>query len=134
MISFLKMLWHDAHMFDNTVEFDDAGYSADEKYNWDGESPGVLETFNPYKAWAFDLHDTKRIWTIIDAEDGHTMLIVPGFRLVNRCAFFVSNEEWESMDEEYIWVRFHRERFWWLERIVEEILDRWDMKRRRLYA
>ena len=44
----------------------------------------------------------KRIWTIIDNNDGDNFIIIAGFHFVNRIGYLVTNEEWQDEYEEYI--------------------------------
>lgn len=121
MLSFLAKKSDDVH-------FEDTHFTADESCNWDGENPGMLETYDEHIEKARHIRDTdyRRLWTIIDSDDGDAMLIVPGWRVCNRCAFFVTNERWEDKGAEYVWVAFEKESLWsrfaaWLKNwLVEE--------------
>lgn len=129
----IKMIYDDAHMFDDYVDFDTTIYDikphsdCKSRYN---DNPGYLETFDDEKALAWKIYQEtpKKVWTIIDAEDGHTMVISAGWHYCNRCAFYVSDVEWADENEEYIWAQFERERFWWWERFCEAMCWEWPFK------
>jgi hypothetical protein len=88
-----------------TKEFDDF-YSGDPDFNWDGSEgcEGRMETFEPHVSRVAERSRIRprTVWTIVDGDDGE-MYVLPGFHLVNRVLYFVSNEEWESEEEYYIW-------------------------------
>ena len=94
-------------------EFDDTKYTGDPAYNWQGEpgQEGIMETYAPFGRRVSLLHarSPRKIWTIMDAESFDGQIIVPGWRFVNRSAYFVSNEEWDSKDEEYVWFESNSE-------------------------
>lgn len=77
-------------------------YTGNPKFHYN-DTPGLAETFDQY------LYDVQRhneshpktVWTILDV-DGE-LIIAAGYHYVNRFQYFISNEEWESEDEEYNW-------------------------------
>ena len=86
-------------------------YSGDPKYNYDNQEgqEGMMETFSPHIDRVLKLANSKnpkdfrRVWTVIDGDETDDMYIVAGYHWVNRCYHFITNEYWESEDEEYIW-------------------------------
>jgi len=42
----------------------------------------------------------KKVWTEVDGDEG--IYLVAGFHLCNRINYVITNEEWESEDEQYI--------------------------------
>jgi hypothetical protein len=92
-------------------EFDEK-YTGNPNFNSDGEEgqEGYMETFSPHIERVLEQNKTnpRTVWTIIegdgwdDDEDDNTW-IVAGYHLVNRLKYFISNEEWESEDEQYQW-------------------------------
>ena len=44
-------------------------------------------------------HGEEHIWTFVEGDKG--VYMVAGFRFVNRIYYFISEEKWESRDEEY---------------------------------
>lgn len=85
------------------VEFDDTGYSPDLSYTHNCE--GVLETYGQDLEEVMKIKKTspKRLWTILDSESSNDLIIVAGYHLINRVMYYVTNEEWKTPDEEYIW-------------------------------
>lgn len=45
----------------------------------------------------------KKIWTIVKNEDGE-MKVLPGIHIVNRVMHLISTNEWNSADEEYLYI------------------------------
>ena len=88
----------------------DKKYTGDRTYNYDQQEgqDGFMETFSPHIERVLELANSgdprkhKRVWTVIDGDDDK-LFIVAGYHLVNRVMYFISNEQWEKEDEEYIW-------------------------------
>ena len=92
--------------------FDDTHYTGDPNYNWQNEEgqEGFMETFSPHEERVHELFahiekgesGSRRIWTIVAGDDGN-FYIVAGYSFVNRVMYFISNERWQSIDEQYLW-------------------------------
>lgn len=67
-------------------------------------NPHLLETFGEELEKAIRIAQThpKRIWTIVDGDDGVSRLI-PGLHLVNRINFLQTKKDWEDESESYVW-------------------------------
>ena len=80
-----------------------------ESVEFDSETQaGQFETYGDDYKVIHDILDGKienlgkrNIWTVCDAEDG--LVIMAGFRMVNRVFYFVTKEEWADEHEEYKW-------------------------------
>jgi len=83
-------------------EFPTYKYTGNPKFNREGE-PGVAETYGDdlYDVQKHNESHPKTVWTILDV-DGE-LIIAAGYHYVNRLQYFISNEEWESENEEYGW-------------------------------
>lgn len=88
-------------------EFDDSKFTGNSRF---GDN-GMVETYGTDLARVLRRLKTKpkTIWTIIDGSDDDNIYIVAGYHLVNRVNYFISNEEWITGDEEFIW--FNSEEF-----------------------
>ena len=44
----------------------------------------------------------KQVWTVVEGDD-EKLYAVPGFHIVNKLYYLVTEEEWTSDEEEYEW-------------------------------
>lgn len=51
-------------------------------------------------------YDKSHVWTIIDG-DGSDMWIVPGYHIVNRFGYFITEQEWKDEEQEYCLNDYH---------------------------
>lgn len=53
----------------------------------------------------FVLHAAKTkprtVWTVVDGDDGQRYIIA-GYHVVNRIFYYITEQEWESDNEEYV--------------------------------
>jgi hypothetical protein len=94
------------------VNFEDK-YTGDPRFNSDGceGQEGYMETFSPHvdRVIEQDKINPQTVWTVIEGDDwdedkdDDNTWIVAGYHHVNRLKYFISNEEWESEDEQYRW-------------------------------
>jgi hypothetical protein len=86
-------------------EFDDY-YEGHPDFNMHDEpgEDGRMETYGEYfdKVHAQHLKHPKTVWTIVEGEFGE-LVVIPGLHFVNRYLYFVSKEEWQNENEEYLW-------------------------------
>ena len=45
----------------------------------------------------------RNIWTVVDSDDSDDLIVIAGMHFVNRVCYLVTEEKWESEDEEYLW-------------------------------
>lgn len=83
------------------------------RYNYDNSvaskdfdecQAGMFETYGPdidhVLSLANDPNNAKRVWTMIDGNDG--MYLFAGYHLVNRIYYVITVEEWEDVEEAYL--------------------------------
>jgi hypothetical protein len=88
--------------FDTKYTYDISTLSS--VFEADNGQGGMFETYSPdidhILSLANDPNNAKRIWTMIDGDDG--MYLIAGYHLVNRIYYIVTMEEWTDEDEEYL--------------------------------
>jgi len=85
--------------FEDRYEYDESIISCDDFL-------GELETYGDDIKKAVEIANTdpKRIWTMVDGDDG--VYLIAGYHLVNRIKYIVTIEEWEDENESYIYDNF----------------------------
>ena len=82
-------------------QFEDR-YTLDKSFKDLGGEDGTVETFRPHVNSLINVNP-KKIWTVVDDDEGKGLFIVAGMHFVNRLFYVVTNEEWHHSDEDYIY-------------------------------
>ena len=87
-----------------TEDVFDSKYTHDETIVSEHYDDGRLETFGAdlEKVMEIKQNSPRRLWTMVDDDEGDGTYLVAGFHYVNRICYLVTTEEWESDDEEYL--------------------------------
>jgi hypothetical protein len=83
-------------------------YTGDPSFRSDtgcSDEDGVMETFGVdlERVVAHNETNPRKVWTIVDHDEGDGFVIIAGYHYVNRFLYLISNEEWEDEYEEYEW-------------------------------
>lgn len=86
--------------------FDDTEYTGNPDFNYADEPghEGRVETYSPHidEVQKHMIEHPNTVWTMVEGDDGK-LYILAGYHYVNRFLYFISNEEWEDENEQYLW-------------------------------
>jgi hypothetical protein len=63
---------------------------------------GQYETYGEDFEYVRNFPNQKRVWTVIDGEDDN-LWIIAGLHFVNRVCYVISDQEWKSELDYYMW-------------------------------
>ena len=79
-----------------------------------GDNPdqtnGLIETYGDHFDFISNFiqqhpGNIKHVWTVVEGDDNN-LYVTAGFHIVNRLNFIISNEQWKSEEEVYVWCDF----------------------------
>lgn len=64
---------------------------------------GKLETYGKdlEKVQAYCKDRPRKVWTVVDSEDGDDLIVIAGYHYVNRVLYLISTTEWQDENEQY---------------------------------